>query len=493
MRANMRQLIIGLALVLVPMGARGSSSSQTVNVQGILRDNGGNLQSTAVALDVSLYASLAAATPFYTQHFATVPVDGGFFTVELAGGGLVFAGQPDTWIGIQVSGDPDELPRQHLDAAPYSFSAASADTVSAACVGCITNAMLSGSIDGSKVGKVSTSSSADTATNATQLGGVAASGWQKAITPAACPAGQVYSGITAAGVGTCTSQISTSTSADTATNATQLGGVAASGWQKAITPAACPAGQVYSGITAAGAGTCTSQVSTASTANAVAFSNITAVPAACTGGQFLVGYSAGAAVCAGVNLTPSGGNNGTATTVARGDHTHPGLPGTGWVKIYDQMYNANGTQTINVTPVNGTFTVRILFTGFITNCCGNPSEIYLQTSGGGTTGYNSFIAGETVGGTSVYNTGPVQPGFILGRTSTTANTELSFDYELTELPGSVGAIGHGSGAAHPHNSATTTLFRAGGNNQYTTASSSFTIQFWNTSNVNGRFTVLQLM
>ena len=163
------------------------------------------------------------------------------------------------------------------------------------------------------------------------------------------------------------------------------------------------------------------------------------------------------------------------------------------MKIYDQMYNANGTQTINVTPANGTFTVRILFTGFITNCCGNPSEIYLQTGGGGTTGYNSFITGETVGGTVAFSTGPLQPGFILARTATTANAELSFDYELTELPGSVGAIGHGEGATHPHGTAATTLLRLGGNNQYTGSSSSLTIQFWNTSNVNGRFTVLQLM
>jgi hypothetical protein len=439
----MRQLMVVLALVLVPAGARAASSSQSLNVQGVLRDTAGNLQSMAVTLDVSLYASMAGGTPLYTQRFTAVPVDNGFFTVELAGAGLEFAGRPDTWIGIQVMGDPDEMPRQHLDAAPYSFSAGSADTLSAACAGCVSNAMLAGSIDGGKVGKVASATSADGATNAAQLGGVAASSWQRAITPAACPAGQVYSGISAAGVGTCTNQ-----------------------------------------------------VSTAATANAVAFANITGVPAACGSGQFLTGYSGGAAVCSGLNFTTAGGNNGnngTATTVARGDHTHPGLPGTGWVKIYDQMYNANGTQTINVTPVNGTFTVRILFTGFITNCCGNPSEIYLQTSGGGTSGYNSFITGETIGGTQAYSSTSLQPGFILGRTSTTGSGELSFDYELTELPGSVGAIGHGQGAAHPHNTATTTLFRAGGNNQYTTASSSFTIAFWNTSNVNGRFTVLQLM
>ncbi len=446
----MRQLLIGLLVVLVPLGARAASSNQTLNVEGILRDGSGALQSMAVGLDVSLYASSAAATPFYTQHFDAVPVDSGYFTVELAGAGLAFTA-PDAWIGIKVTGDAAELPRVHVDAAPYAFSAGSADALSAACVGCVTNAMLGGSIDGTKVGKVASATSADSATTAT-----------------------------------------TATTADTATNATQLGGVAAASWQRAITPAACPAGQVYSGIAANGTGTCTGQVSVAATANAVAFANITGMPAVCPAGQYLTGYSGGTASCAALAFTASGGTNGSATTVARGDHTHPGV-GSGWVKIYDQAYNGNGVQTIPLTPVNGTFTVRILFNGSITNCCGNPSEIYMQTSAGGTTGYSSFIGGETIGGASAYNTSPVQPGFVLGRTATAANSLISFDYELTELANNGGAIGHGAGAVHPTANTTTTLFRAGGVNGYSGSSTSISIAFWNTSNVTGRFTVLQLM
>src|SRR5205814_995395 len=100
----MRQLLVGLAVVLVPVGVRAANSNQTLNVQGILRDGGGNLQSMAVGLDVGLYASSSASAPFYTQHFTAVPVDNGFFTVELAGPTLVFAGQPDAWLGIKVEG-----------------------------------------------------------------------------------------------------------------------------------------------------------------------------------------------------------------------------------------------------------------------------------------------------------------------------------------------------------------------------------------------------
>jgi hypothetical protein len=433
----MREMIVAIGLVLaLPSVARAAGSSQSINVQGILRNGSGDLQSMGVGMDVGLYDTATAATPFYLQHFATVPIDNGFFTIELSGPTLSFTGHPDAFIGILVNGDPAELPRQHLDAAPYALNAASADTLSPACNGCITNTMLGSSIDGSKVGKVATA-----------------------------------------------------TSADSATNATQLGGVAAASYQRAITPASCPAGQVYSGITAAGAGTCTGLVSTATTASAVPFSGITGIPAACASGQFLVGYSGGNAVCAGLNFTTSGGNNGTATTVARGDHTHAGL-GTGWVKIFDQAYNANGVITIPVTPVAGTFTVRVLFTGTVTPFSG-PSEFLLRTSGGGTTNYNSFIVGE---GAATYNTGPVQPGFIMGRTASTSSNEISFDYELTELPNLLGAVGHGQGATHVDGiNQGTLLFRAGGNNEYFTNSTSISIQFWNTSNVNGRFTVLQLL
>jgi hypothetical protein len=424
-------IALAVALALAPT-ARAANSNQTVNVQGVLRDATGALQSMAAGVDISLYNSQTATTPFYTQHFSTVPVDNGFFTVELAGSSLVFAAQPEAWIGITVDGDPSELPRQHLDAAPYAFSAGSADTISAACSGCITNVMLGGSIDGSKI------------------------------------------------TGTVAS----------ATSATQLGGVAAANYQQAVNPAACPAGQVYSGIATDGTATCTANVS-------VPFSSITGWPANCTAGQYLVGYSGGTQVCAALNFTTAGGTNGSATTVARGDHTHPGV-GTGWQKIYDQAYNANGTQTINVSPVNGTITLRILFSGSVTPFSG-PSEIYLQrndASGPTTTNYNSFIIGEQVGATGVvYNTVPVQPGFIMGRTTSASNSEMNFDYEFSELSGNLlGAIGHGMGATHVDGTAmATTMFRASGNNEYSTVTTSISIKFWNTSNVNGRFTVLQLM
>jgi hypothetical protein len=166
--------ITALALVLVlvlALGApsRAGSSNQSINIAGVLRDSAGNLQSTAVTLTVSLYGSAQATSPFFMQTFAAVPVESGFFTVELSGAALSLAGVPDAWVGVQVMGDPAELPRQHLDAAPYALSAVVADSLSAACSGCVSDAMIAG-VAASKVsGKVAQCASADSAQTADAL------------------------------------------------------------------------------------------------------------------------------------------------------------------------------------------------------------------------------------------------------------------------------------------------------------------------------------
>jgi hypothetical protein len=163
---------IGFTLLLVLVIARpaaGRNSNQALSIQGVLRDAQGALQSQAVSLDVSLYASQMATNAFYTQHFPTVPVDNGFFAIEIGGDNLGFSMTPDAWVGVQVGGDPTELPRQHLTGVPYAFnaaaadtattastaasaaSAAKADTLSSACNGCVTDAMIAPGISAAKV------------------------------------------------------------------------------------------------------------------------------------------------------------------------------------------------------------------------------------------------------------------------------------------------------------------------------------------------------
>jgi hypothetical protein len=137
----MRKALLGLALVLALSTRAGAgNSNQTINIQGVLRDATGSLQSMAVGLVVNLYSAPSGGKPFFTQNFTTVSVDNGYFSVELSDPALTFKGLTDAWVGVQVSGDPTELPRQHLGAAPFAFSAASLD--GSACSGCVADGMI---------------------------------------------------------------------------------------------------------------------------------------------------------------------------------------------------------------------------------------------------------------------------------------------------------------------------------------------------------------
>jgi hypothetical protein len=158
---------IALPLMLtIAIPARAGSSNQSFTVQGVLRDGAGNLQSLPVGMQVNVYAAANSATALHSQTFVTVPVDSGFFSLELSGATLSFAAMSDAWIGVQVSGDPAELPRQHVTAVPYSFSASSADALSPACAGCVDDAMISG-VGAAKIsGKVALCAAADSAMNA---------------------------------------------------------------------------------------------------------------------------------------------------------------------------------------------------------------------------------------------------------------------------------------------------------------------------------------
>jgi hypothetical protein len=97
------------------------NSGQSFNIQGVLRDAAGALQSMAVGATINIYSSATATSPFYTKNIPTVPVDNGFFSIELADPMLTFNGQPDAWLGVQIGGDQSELPRQHINATPYAF------------------------------------------------------------------------------------------------------------------------------------------------------------------------------------------------------------------------------------------------------------------------------------------------------------------------------------------------------------------------------------
>ncbi len=210
--------------------------------------------------------------------------------------------------------------------------------------------------------------------------------------------------------------------------------------------------------------------------------------------------TAAEAKAAALDNTVYGVDGGDATSLTKAvttlDNTVYGVDGgafplsTGWVKIYDVAYNGNGVQTIPVTSVGGTFTVRIIFQGVI-GAIAIP-EIYARTSGGGTGNYNSWLTGEFNNGVPYTQTAPVQPGFLMARGLGAGNWETAFDYTITEVPGLLGANGYGTGSMHPDGNAPPLVMHGGGNNEYFSNSTSISIAFWNTSSVSGRFVVLQL-
>jgi hypothetical protein len=131
---NKLSLASVLALTAAAAAARADGSptppsSQVVNVQGVLRNSAGALQSAAFGLDVSLFATASGGSAFFTQHLPTVPVENGYFSIELGGDALNFSGAPDAWIEVQVAGDSGPLPRMHVSAVPYALQCSNANTL----------------------------------------------------------------------------------------------------------------------------------------------------------------------------------------------------------------------------------------------------------------------------------------------------------------------------------------------------------------------------
>jgi len=145
-----------LLLVLLRAGTA-ISQTTTFTYQGQLT-NGGQLASGSFDLQFGLFDSVSGGTQIgSTQTLATVPVSGGVFTVPLDFGVSAFPGANRFLeIGVRPAGGGSYttlVPRQQISSTPYAIrtlSAATADALSSACVGCVTDAQI-GSVAGSKV------------------------------------------------------------------------------------------------------------------------------------------------------------------------------------------------------------------------------------------------------------------------------------------------------------------------------------------------------
>jgi len=148
-----------LAFVWIVLSAGATLGQQTTvfTYQGQLTDAGqpanGNFD-----LQFALFDNTSAGTQIgSTLTRASVAVSGGVFTVQLDFGVSAFPGANRFLeIGVRPSGGGSFTtlaPRQQISSTPYAIrtlSAASADALSSACVGCVTNAQI-GSVAGSKV------------------------------------------------------------------------------------------------------------------------------------------------------------------------------------------------------------------------------------------------------------------------------------------------------------------------------------------------------
>jgi predicted secreted protein len=99
---------------------------------GVLRNQGGGpVADGSYGIFVRLFANKDAAKPLWEEPLPAVKVEGGLFALQLGAGSVagpapqLFADNPDTWLEVQVGGDPP-LPKAPLHAVAYAMASASA-------------------------------------------------------------------------------------------------------------------------------------------------------------------------------------------------------------------------------------------------------------------------------------------------------------------------------------------------------------------------------
>lgn len=173
---TIREFIYAVIVVLtLAAGAAIQAQSTAFTYQGRLTDNGGAANG-AYSLQFRLFDTEQAGNQIGATQTQSVNVVNGYFTARLDFGATAFTSNTNRWLEIQV-GATTLAPRQEITAAPTAINAvtsATADTLSSNCVQCVTSGQIQ-SVSGSSVtGAVAQASTANSATNAAQLGGVAA-------------------------------------------------------------------------------------------------------------------------------------------------------------------------------------------------------------------------------------------------------------------------------------------------------------------------------
>lgn len=117
-------------------GAVTATVPANVNVQGVLRDGVGGLESGAFQFTINIYSAAAGGTSLWTETQSSVPVESGFFTLTLSESDahvsiadVVENHASPLYVGVTLQGDSAELPRIPLNSVPYAFVADHATTV----------------------------------------------------------------------------------------------------------------------------------------------------------------------------------------------------------------------------------------------------------------------------------------------------------------------------------------------------------------------------
>lgn len=126
-----------ILLFAATAGAVTATVPANVNVQGVLRDGVGGLESGTFQFTLRVYAVAVGGTALWTETQSSVPVESGFFTLTLSsndGGTMTIAEVIETnasplFVGVTLQGDASELPRIPLNTVPYAFVADHATTV----------------------------------------------------------------------------------------------------------------------------------------------------------------------------------------------------------------------------------------------------------------------------------------------------------------------------------------------------------------------------
>lgn len=215
MKRTIFRVGMGLVCAAVMLGARAADARVPAQftVQGVVRDGMGKLQTAMVSVSVTLYDAQAGGSPIAGPYGPMMAAaTNGLFTVPVGDPQLRvrIAAAPAVWLELAVDGE--RYARQQVTAQLYALAAAGAETadaLSVACVGCVSDAMI-GTVAGSKVfGKVPTCGNADTVTNGVYTN-------QMYMNP------PFIASLDGAKI---TGAVASATNATNATNATQLGGL----------------------------------------------------------------------------------------------------------------------------------------------------------------------------------------------------------------------------------------------------------------------------